>query len=201
MNCNNIESLANKITHDISNRQINLSMEEKVFRIKEFIRMTKKFEDTRNAKCSELLFETILLPEYIKFTSYRLSSMFKWLFHNWKQYSRPFPEIPEFEEARKETTTNKAIDTWDKDWVNKEYLPSEMSLAFSEVKKSLPEKIKVSTIKKHSQVELMERMKSEGKVYCIEHRCWVEKKLEHKLPGVIIDPEKTLKKYDTKGMI
>lgn len=200
MELNNIESLANKTTHDISNRFINLSVEKKIFRIKEFARMVKKFEKNRNAKCSELLFETILLPEYIKFTSFRLGSMFKWLFHNWKQYSRPFPEIPEFEEARKETATNKAIDTWEEGYVNKDYLPQEIADAFSEVKKILPQKIKVDTIRKHSQVALMEKMESEGKVYSVTHGCWVKKELEHKLPGAIIDPGKTLKKYDiTKG--
>jgi hypothetical protein len=172
-------------------------MEEKISRIKEFARMVKKFEDNRSAKCSEILFETILLPEYIKFPSLKLASIFKWLFHNWKQYSRPFPEVPEFEQARKETATHKGIDTWDKDWVNKEHSPEDMSLAFSEVKKSLPQTIRVDSIKKHSQVSLMKRMAEEGKVYSVAHRVWVKKELKHKLPGQIVDPGATLKKYDS----
>ncbi|MCK5608369.1 hypothetical protein KAR91_41185 [Candidatus Pacearchaeota archaeon] len=172
-------------------------MEEKVARVKEFLRMIKKFEEKRNVKCSSLLFETILLPQYINLESIRLSSMFKWLFLNWKQYSRPFPEVPDFETARKETATNKGTDTWEKEYVNKRHSPGEFSKAFSDVIKALPQKTTNNT-KKHSQVALMEDMAAQGKVYDNTLGRWVKKEESDLESGYFVDPGEALDRIEAK---
>jgi len=141
-----LDKLAKNTTKDISNRKINLSIEEKTTRIKEFFLIIRKFEDTRNVKCPTLLFEKILLPQYIRLKTTRLKAMFEWLFLNWKQYSRPFPEIPDFEDAKKATYDQKGRNTWDTEYPNRKYSDKELSEAFKELKKSLPRKLNFKSL-------------------------------------------------------
>lgn len=197
---NEMVKLANETMVDILNRKINLLLDEKILRIKEFNRMITKLEKLRSINCPEILFKKILLPQYISMNSKRLSEMFNWLFLNWKQYARPFPEIPDFEQAKRETNKDLSPETYAPE-KRTDFIPysdprvreifDELKGKFS-TKKSINRKTE-NAKNKPTQFELFERMAEAGKVYSVEHGEWLDKKYRDKIPGTIIDPSKKLK--------
>lgn len=198
------EKLAKETNVDDNGKPINLSLEEKIARIKNIFRMISKLEgnlnpgDTKQITCGTVFRNTILIPKYIKIKPFRLAKIFKWLSENHKPYGNVFPTIPYFEQAKRETAENKMVDTWDEKYVNKKFSKGELSEAFKGVFEALPPK-PTQEVKKHSQVALMRRMESQGKVYDVSQGKWVKKE-EKSDSGLFVDPENALKKYKDSKM-
>lgn len=168
------KELSQKITHDLFNHEIKIGNEEKCKRIKEMFRMVNKFEHLRGVKCSKILFESTILPRYIGTKPQRLSKMFKWLCDNWKQYKKDFPEIPDFEEARRQTAENNPPDTFEKNFVNRKHSYKDLASVFEDIREELPTK-PASEIHKHSQVSLYRRMAKANMVFRADKGKWVAK--------------------------
>jgi len=151
--------------------------------------------DKQTVICGDVFLNTILIPKYINLKQDRLKSMFKWLSENYRVFNNRFPAIPDFEQAKRETSSYTA-DTSTK-YKDVPQAPDEIVEAVRDVLSSFPSKPtkSIPKPKKHSHIALYRQMVKEGKVFDVSNGKWVDK--NSKIEGNIVDPAISLKKIDS----
>ena len=198
-------TLAQKTILDLNDKPINLSLEEKGCRIGEMLEMVANLESNyadRGIVCSPIFFESVFVPNYIKLKPDRLRKMFVWIRDNYKPYGK-FPIIPDFEEARRETSDH-IVDTFDPIKKNEDFVPynAEVKKMYADlIKKFTPPMQKMGvredgTVKKESQIDLCKRMAKEKKIYSLVRQGWIPKADEEKTGGYFVYPENQIPKED-----